>query len=178
MTDRSVRRYCRTPFRLCRRTAEQSYSRTLIRLCGPANRTSGMHVSIDRFEELKSWQEARKLVRLIYHLTKYQAFSRDMGLSRQVQAAAVSSMGNISEAHGRYTFEDKRRFLDISLGSCKEVQSHLYVALDQTYIAQVEFDEAYHQAEVVAQLVTGSLGSLERQIASRSSPRSRLRHRA
>ena len=135
-------------------------------------------MSIDRFEDLNSWQEARKLVRPVYQLTKNRAFSRDIGLSRQIQSAAVSSMGNISEAHGCYTFEDKRRFLDISLGSSKEVQSHLYVALDQAYVTQQEFDEAYHQAEVVAQLVTGSLGSLERQIAVRPSPRSRLRHNA
>jgi four helix bundle protein len=135
-------------------------------------------VGIERFEDLKTWQEARKLVRLVYQLTKNQAFSRDKGLSRQIQAAAVSSMGNIAEAHGRYSFEEKRRFLDISMGSCKEVQSHLYVALDQAYIDQREFEEAHHQAEVVGQLVTGLLGSLERQIAGRSSTRSRLRHKA
>ncbi len=76
-------------------------------------------------------------------------------------------MGNIAEAHGRYSFEDKRRFLDISLGSCKEVQSHLYVALDQAYLGQEEFDEAYRQAEVVAQLLTGTLANLDLQIADR-----------
>jgi four helix bundle protein len=53
-------------------------------------------VAIQGFEDLKSWQEARKLVRLVYHLTKNQPFSRDQGLSWQIQAAAVSSMGNIA----------------------------------------------------------------------------------
>jgi four helix bundle protein len=134
-------------------------------------------MAIERFEDLKSWQEARNLVRMVYQLTKKQAFGRDMGLTRQIQTASVSSMGNIAEAHGRYSFEDKRRFLDISMGSCKEVQSHLYVAFDQTYIEQTDFDEVYHQAEVVAQLVTGSLNSLERQIAGRSSTKPRLRHK-
>ncbi len=82
-------------------------------------------------------------------------------------------MGNVAEAHGRYSFEDKRRFLDISLGSCKEVQSHLYVALDQNFISKIEFDEAYRQAEIVSQLVTGSLNNLELQIGSRSPTRVR-----
>jgi len=134
-------------------------------------------VAIQGFEDLKSWQEARKLVRLVYHLTKNQPFSRDQGLSWQIQAAAVSSMGNIAEGHGRYSFEDKRRFLDISLGSCKEVQSHLYVALDQVYLRQSEFDEAYRQAEAVAQLITGTLENLDRQIASRPSSKSRARRK-
>jgi four helix bundle protein len=62
-------------------------------------------------------------------------------------------MGNLAEGHGRYSFEDKRRLLDIALGSCKEIQSHLYVALDQTYVGQAEFDEAYQQADVVGRLI-------------------------
>ncbi len=124
-------------------------------------------MGIQRFEDLKVWQEARKLVQMIYRLTKKEAFRPDRELSWQLQGAAVSSMGNIAEAHGRYSFEDKRRFLDISMGSCKEVQSHLYVALDQAYIGRPEFEEAYRQAEVVGQLLTGALTNLEHQIAGR-----------
>ena len=83
------------------------------------------------------------------------------------------------EAHGRFSFEDKRRLLDIALGSCKEVQSHLYVALDQAYVRQAEFDEAYRQADVVSQLINGSINNLDRQIVRRSSgkpePRRKVR---
>jgi four helix bundle protein len=134
-------------------------------------------VTIERFEELKSWQEARKLVQIVYRLTKKGSFASDRELGWQLQGAAVSSMGNIAEAHGRYSFEDKRRFLDVSLGSCKEVQSHLYVALDQAYVKQDEFDEAYKQAELVAQLITGSLDHLDRQITGRGSQRRGPRRR-
>ncbi len=130
-------------------------------------------MKIQRFEDLKSWQEARKLVQIIYRLTRSAAFKDDRALGWQVQAAAVSAMGNIAEGHGRYSFEDKRRFLDISLGSCKEVQSHLYVALDQSFISKADFDEAYRQAEIVAQLVIGSLNNLELQIGRRSPTRVR-----
>ncbi len=130
-------------------------------------------MKIERFEDLKSWQEARKLVQIIYRLTRSEAFKDDRALRWQVQAAGVSAMGNVAEAHGRYSFEDKRRFLDISLGSCKEVQSHLYVALDQNFISKIEFDEAYRQAEIVSQLVTGSLNNLELQIGRRSPTRVR-----
>ena len=80
-------------------------------------------------------------------------------------------MGNIAEAHGRYSFEDKRRFLDISLGSCKELQSHLYIALDRAYIVQAEFDDAYGQADIVGRLINGALNNLDRQIARRTSDR-------
>ena len=125
-------------------------------------------VGIERFEDLKSWQEARKLVQMVFRLTEAAGFSRNRGLAWQLQESAVSSMGNIAEAHGRYSFEDKRRLLDIALGSCRETQSHLYVALDQSFIAQGEFDETYRQADVVCQLLNGSINNLDRQIGNRT----------
>ena len=124
-------------------------------------------MAIERFEDLKSWQEARKLEQLVYRLTAREGFKGDRGLAWQLQEAAVSAMGNIAEGHGRYSFEEKRRFLDFARGSCKEAQSHLYVALDQAYIGQAEFNEAYHQAEAVAQLINGAVENLLRQIARR-----------
>ncbi len=134
-------------------------------------------MAIERFEDLKSWQEARKLTQVIYRLTKKDPFSGDRGLSWQIQDAAVSCTGNIAEAFGRFSFEDKRRILDISMGSCKEAQSHLYVALDQSYISQSDFDDAYRQAQVVDQLVNGAIENLDRQIASRSPARPGPRRR-
>ncbi len=53
-------------------------------------------MTIERFEDLKSWQEARKLVQIVYRLTRNEAFNMDRGLVWQMQEAAVSSMGNIA----------------------------------------------------------------------------------
>lgn len=128
-------------------------------------------MGIAKFEELKSWQEARKLEQTVYRLTKNDGFRSDRSLCWQIQEAAVSAMGNIAEAHGRYSFEDKRRILDIALGSSKEAQSHLYVALDQAYISPAEFDAAYRQAEIMGQLISGAVESLDRQIARRPTER-------
>lgn len=126
-------------------------------------------MNIERFEDLKSWQEARVLMRLIYRLTQKESFGQDRALVWQIRDAAVSTMSNIAEAHGRYSFEDKRRLLDISLGSCKEIQNHLYVALDQAYIDKREFDESYEQANVVGKLVNSAINNLDSQISKRSS---------
>jgi len=126
-------------------------------------------MSIDRFEDLASWQAARGLMQTIYALTRRQTFTGDRGLTWQMREAVVSSMSNIAEAHGRYSFEDKRRLLDVSLGSCKELQSHPYVALDQGYVSQEGFDEAYRKADVVAKLINASVNNLDRQITARSS---------
>jgi four helix bundle protein len=132
-------------------------------------------MGIERFEDLHSWQEARKLVRLIYALTNKPGFKKDFDLRRQSQAAAVSSMGNIAEAHGRFSFEEKRNFYEVAHGSVEELQSHLYVALDQEYISKAEFQEAYDCAGAVGRLVKGSIDNLSRQIISRRRDRGKGR---
>ena len=53
-------------------------------------------MNIERFENLKSWQEARKLVQMVFRLTEHEGFGRSRGLRWQLQEAAVSSMGNIA----------------------------------------------------------------------------------
>jgi len=132
-------------------------------------------MAIERFEDLQCWQEARALARIVYALSRNPTFDEDRDLRRQIRAAAVSAMGNIAEAHGRYSFEDKRRFLDIAAGSCKETQSHGYVALDQGYITESEFRDAYAQAETVGRLLSGMIANLERQISARQAAGKRMR---
>ena len=84
-------------------------------------------------------------------------------------------MGNIAEAHGRFSFEEKRQFYEIAHGSVEELQSHLYVALDHDYISKEEFQEAYDCAGVVGKLVKGSIDNLSKQISSRRRDRGKGR---
>ena len=56
---------------------------------------------IERFEDLEAWQDARKLVNLVYQVTQTTPFSRDFGLGDQIQRAAVSIMINIAEGFER-----------------------------------------------------------------------------
>ena len=93
-----------------------------------------------------------------------------------MQTAAVSSMANIAEAHGRFSFEDKRNFYEISHGSASELQSHLYVAKDQDYITKEEFDVTYECAAQVSRLVKGSIDNLTKQIAARRRDRGKGRN--
>jgi len=86
---------------------------------------------------------ARELTRKVYELTKKPRFTRDFGLKRQVQDAAGSSMHNIAEGFDSETNPDFVRFLRYAKRSCTEVQSELYVAWDQQYITEAEFQNVY-----------------------------------
>jgi len=98
---------------------------------------------IDRFEDIEAWQLARELARKVYDLTKKPKFARDFGLKRQIQEAAGSTMHNIAEGFDSETNPEFIRFLRYAKRSCTEVQSELYVALDQQYITRTEFQDVY-----------------------------------
>ena len=101
---------------------------------------------IDRFEDIEAWRLARELTFKVYTLTKKDGFARDVGLKIQVQDAAGSSMHNIAEGFDSETNAEFIRFLRYAKRSCTEVQSELYVALDQQYIRQPEFQDVYNHA--------------------------------
>ena len=88
-------------------------------------------MKIERFEDIEAWPLARELTRKIYCLTKKSKFSKDFGLKRQIQEAAGSAMHNIAEGFDSETNAEFVRFLRYAKRSCTEVQSELYVALDE-----------------------------------------------
>ncbi|MCJ7782903.1 MAG: four helix bundle protein [Desulfobacterales bacterium] len=56
------------------------------------------------------------------------------------------------------------QFLFISKSSAAEVQSQLYVALDQEYINEDDFGRIYNQAEVVSKMDSGFIKYLNSQL--------------
>ena len=89
---------------------------------------------------------ARMLTQKVYRLTKKPDFAKDYGLKRQIQDAAGSSMHNTAEGFDSESNPEFIRFLRYAKRSCTEVQSELYVALDEGYISRNEFDDVYQQA--------------------------------
>ena len=119
-------------------------------------------MKIERFEDIEAWQMARELTRKVYRLTKKLEFAKDYGLKRQMQDAAGSSMHNIAEGFDSETNAEFIRFLRYAKRSCTEVQSELYVALDEEYISPKEFEDVYEQARRTRAAVRGFLNYLKK----------------
>jgi len=118
-------------------------------------------MKIERFEDIQGWQEARSLTKNIYELTNRLPFKRDQGLSRQIQGASVSIMANIAEGFDRQSKKEFSRFLNYASASASEVQSHLYVALDQNYISDENLQETYNQVKKTKSLINGFIKYLK-----------------
>lgn len=119
---------------------------------------------ITNFEDLIAWQKARVLAVEVYRVTRSEKFSRDFGLSRQVQRAAVSVMANIAEGFERSGKGEFPYFLSTARASCAEVRSHLYIALDIGYIAKDDFSALMALAEEVGRVVSGLRISVEKRL--------------
>ncbi len=114
-----------------------------------------------RFEEIESWKKARELSRRVYAVSKAGAFQKDFGLKDQIRRACVSVMSNIAEGYERDSCNEFFRFLAIAKGSAGEVRSQLYVAMDQGYLSQSEFEEMHRIATETSRLIAGLMNYLE-----------------
>ncbi|MFN8597160.1 MAG: four helix bundle protein [Anaerolineae bacterium] len=124
--------------------------------------------TIQRFEDLQSWQKARQLANAVYDLTNLPGFAKDFQLRDQIRDAVGSVMHNIAEGFDSGTDPEFVRFLKIARRSASEIQSELYLALDRKYIAPHELKVAYDLATEAKRLINGMIAYLRKQSSSRT----------
>jgi four helix bundle protein len=113
-----------------------------------------------KFEDIESWKKARELTRRIYSCSGKNAFARDFGLKDQIRRAAVSIMSNIAEGHDRSGTGEFVQFLATAKGSAAEVRSQLYVAVDQRYVDEEDFEELSELAAETGRMIGGLMNYL------------------
>ena len=122
-------------------------------------------MKIDRFEEIEAWKLGRKLTKRVYALTRKDGFRNDFELRGQIRGAAGSTMHNVAEGFDADSTAEFIRFLRYTKRSCSEVQSELYVALDEKYITQEEFQAVYDLAGETRACTKGFIKYLQRYAA-------------
>ncbi|HVQ39291.1 MAG TPA: four helix bundle protein [Pyrinomonadaceae bacterium] len=112
------------------------------------------------FEQIDAWQKSRELTNRVYILTSRGSFARDYGLRDQIRRASVSIMSNIAEGFERSGTKEFTQFLATAKGSAGEVRSQLYVALDQNYLDQDEFNILSSTATEISRMISGLMAYL------------------
>jgi four helix bundle protein len=107
------------------------------------------------YSKLDVWVEARKLVNFLYDSTKLFPKDEIFGLTNQMRRAAISIPSNIAEGCGRQTSKDTIHFLHISRGSLYELETQYYLAFDQKYIDENNFNIALEQIKTCKKLLNG-----------------------
>lgn len=109
--------------------------------------------TVQRFEDLEIWKDARELVKRVYELTTKFPHHEMFGLTSQARRAAVSVMSNIAEGFERGANTEFIQFLFVARASCGEVRSHLYIAIDLNYGSQSEIDELREKCEKLSRRI-------------------------
>ncbi len=116
---------------------------------------------INRFEELICWQKARIIMKDLYSVTKKGDFAKDYSLKDQIRRAGISVMLNIAEGFCRKSHKEFSQFLFFAHGSLGEIQSALYIALDQEYIDKKTFKDIYDKCEEDSKVISGLIKSIK-----------------
>ena len=109
-------------------------------------------MKIERFEDIESWKEARKLVADVYAIL---GGCKDYGFKDQLQRASVSVMTNIAEGFDRGTNKEFIQFLVIARGSVSEVKSLCYAAMDIGYFDESKFRDVTERCTKLINLLNG-----------------------
>jgi four helix bundle protein len=85
------------------------------------------------YKELETWKASLAICTPIYRLTKSFPDDEKFGLVSQIRRATVSVPSNIAEGSSRNSDKDFVRFLEYSLGSCREIETQILIAKDLEY---------------------------------------------
>jgi len=86
------------------------------------------------FRKLDVWNDARKLVKEIYLISKQLPVTEKYGLISQINRCVISIPANIAEGSAKDSLKDFIRFLQISLESAFELKTHLILCMDLEFL--------------------------------------------
>ena len=109
-------------------------------------------MKIERFEDIIAWQKAREITVNIY---KSFSDSKDFGFRDQIQKASVSIMNNIAEGFERRSDKEFKHFLFIAKGSCGEVRSMLYLAMDLEKLQPTVCKKLFLLSQEISKILSG-----------------------
>jgi four helix bundle protein len=114
-------------------------------------------VKVNRFEDIIAWQKGKELSVSIY---KIFSKSKDYGFRDQILRASVSVMNNIAEGIERKSNSEFKQFLFIAKGSCGEIRSMLYLALELQTLSKQEFTDLINLSEDISRLLSDFIKTL------------------
>jgi four helix bundle protein len=119
----------------------QLRSHTIVGVSSGASLPSEEPMNKSNYRDLVVWQKGRTLTVEIYRATRQFPREEIFGLTRQMRRAALSSLCNIAEAHGRRSVKDRMHFLDTAHGSLLELEAQLVISGDLEFLPEGSAEE-------------------------------------
>ena len=96
-------------------------------------------MTVQRFEDLDIWKNARELHRKIRDLSDSGTLGKDYSLKDQIFRSSGSVMDNIAEGYERDGKKEFLQFLYISKGSLGETRSQVHRCSDAHHLTEEQY---------------------------------------
>ena len=116
---------------------------------------------IESYRDLDAWREGMKLAEDCYYLTREFPREELYGMVSQIRRSAASVPANIAEGYGRKYRAEYIRFLYISQGSLKELETHLILSGRVELASKEKIKKIILKCEQVGKILGGLIRSLE-----------------
>jgi four helix bundle protein len=113
------------------------------------------------FEQLKVWEKSHRLTLAVYEATVALPKEELYGLTSQMRRSCAAIPANIAEGCGRGSNADLARFLQIALGSASELQYHLLLARDLSYLSPRAYRRLTQEATETKRMLTSFIKNLK-----------------
>src|SRR3972149_712476 len=121
---------------------------------------------IQSYQELEVWQRGMELAERIYQLTKAFPTQEQYGMTSQMRRAAVSIPANIAEGWGRTGTKEFQRFLQIALGSLRELETHLMLSQRVGLSQETQVKPLLEITTILGKQILSLMRSLEKRMAN------------
>jgi four helix bundle protein len=122
------------------------------------------------FRRLKVWEKGHQLTLGVYKSTAAFPKEERYGLSAQLRRASASVPANIAEGCGRSGNREMARFLQMGMGSLRELEYHLLLAQDLGYLDR----DTYSGLQGSVAELEKMLAALIRRVRADNAPTSRM----
>lgn len=113
------------------------------------------------FRKLKVWQKSHELTLETYRMTVNFPQCELYGLTSQIRRASSSISANIAEGCCRGSDLEFARFLHISMGSASELDYHLLLARDLSYLPDPQYSKMVSEITEVKQMLASLIKSIK-----------------
>lgn len=93
------------------------------------------------FRQLGIWVKSHELVLRVYDATAEFPKEEQYGLTSQIRRASVSVPANIAEGCGHQSDSEFARYLQLAAASATELQYHIILARDLSYLESERYTE-------------------------------------
>jgi four helix bundle protein len=118
------------------------------------------------FTQIKVWQKAHLVTLDVYRATNGE-LRRDRSLAAQTRRAAASVSTNIVEGCGASSQNELARYLQMALSSAGELEYHLLLSHDLTYLTTQRYEGLRSQVQEVKRMLTGFIRAVRAREAKR-----------